>query len=76
MVIEMFCPIVLRNFLFKIITKIIGDCLVEVVNHIVSDNQFGITTILKSARLFILMVLWVAIWLIFWGKIGGPFFSL
>lgn len=39
--VDEFRHIILNNFLFKIITKILATCLVEILKVIVSDNQFG-----------------------------------
>ena len=36
-----FRPIVLGNFFFKIITKILADCLNSIVSRIISPQEFG-----------------------------------
>ena len=38
---DLFRPIALGSFLFKVITKIIVDRLIVICSHIISPNQFG-----------------------------------
>lgn len=40
--IDQYCSIVLANFLYKVITKLLVDCLAMISSCIASDNQFGI----------------------------------